>query len=258
MNQTSHDRHCCVLAIGLFVSLCVSGCSDDSDATSIEGVSANRGAKIDIAGTRTRADEMMTELNSTSPTEERFREIVVEIHRLEQLPELTDLELSDLRQAASARWSEGGYQVPVKFRQLQASVEQLGGQFEEVPLSHTVLAHFKDANVSDDDLETMPGLEHVTTLVLWDAGNITDRAMHHVAEQCQNLRVLDIRSTRVTDAGLAPLKNISTLRKVVTARSLVTEDGATRINAVLKLRNDADMIARMETAKKRKLLHQKR
>jgi hypothetical protein len=255
MNQTSHDRHCCVLAIGLFVSLCVSGCSD---ATSIEGVSANRGAKIDIAGTRTRADEMMTELNSTSPTEERLREIVVEIHRLEQCPELTDLELSDLREAASARWSEGGHSVPPKYRELQAGVEERGGTFEEIPLSRTVLAYLKDTQISDGDLAALPGLEHVTTLVLWNVGSITDAGMEHIARRCQNLRVLDLRATSVTDAGLVQLESIKTLRKVLAGKTQATDDGVTRMQSVLKPRNDADMTARMEVAKQRRQTYEKR
>ena len=237
--------------LGALMLCCVCGCSGQADGTSNRGPTADDD-RARATASRQHVKDILTQLQAPTMTDERFLEIASEIEQFERRPEITDLELSDMRQAASRWWDSREHSATLDNQDLKLQIEQLGGRFKEVPYSQTVMANFEGVSISDDELASIAGLERVTALVVRASGGITDRSATVVVERCGQLNLLDIRSTGITDEGLALLEQIDSLRTVDVNRHSASSAGIERLEAALASRRAADLAARIEMTKKRR------
>ena len=83
----------------------------------------------------------------------------------------------------------------------------------------------------DAELVHLPRFENLEILSL-GSSNVTDGGLSHVGE-LTNLKVLSLDHTRISDAGLKHLFNLNQLRFVNIGRTNVTDDGVARLRKAL-------------------------
>ena len=93
-----------------------------------------------------------------------------------------------------------------------------------------------DANgqMTDEVLERISRLEHVTSLRLGGSKRLTDTGVRHLARM-PGLRLLDLSGTQVTDGGLEVLRELSALESVSLAWTGVTDAGIAHLSRCQQL-----------------------
>jgi hypothetical protein len=86
-----------------------------------------------------------------------------------------------------------------------------------------------NGQMTDDVLERVSRLEHVTALRLGGSKRLTDAGVRHLARM-PGLRTLDLSGTQVTDRGLAILRELPALESLSLAWTGVTDTGLVHLS----------------------------
>ena len=90
----------------------------------------------------------------------------------------------------------------------------------------------RESALTDEHLETIGRLSSLTSLILTNSESITDKGMPHLTD-LDNLVMLEVYGTQVTDAGLEPIGKIESLKTLNIGKTKVTGD----MSGLLPLKN---------------------
>lgn len=101
----------------------------------------------------------------------------------------------------------------------------------------TTLIQFLDlrAGLDDDSLKNLIGLESLKRFTLFDNRRVTDAGIAHL-KQLPNLEYLDLRNTRMTDGGLKHFAAMNRLETLVLEGSQFTDNGVEHLDGCQHLR----------------------
>jgi hypothetical protein len=120
-------------------------------------------------------------------------------------------------------------------------VESLGGtvtrddkQPGKPVIGVNLSGHGPHRDVSDADLKELKEFKHLTTLNLYECGNVTDDGVKELKELKQ-LTSLSLGHTKVTDAGLTELKELKQLTTLDLSHTQVTDAGLKELTELKQL-----------------------
>jgi len=91
---------------------------------------------------------------------------------------------------------------------------------------------FQNNRFTDDGFKWLEHMPQLTDLWVGSAGRVSDAAMPHFAK-LTNLKILELQSSVVTDAGIMQLKDIKSLKGLILCGGSVTKEGARELEAAI-------------------------
>jgi hypothetical protein len=122
--------------------------------------------------------------------------------------------------------------LPKEVGLLAQSVQAAGGRTLLRPESGMVLVMFEGGSFGDAELASLQHLEFGTSFSAPNA-QLTDEGLAQLASVGQRIATLELTGNPITDAGLAHLKQMKSLKFVVLDQTQVTPTGVEELRSAL-------------------------